>query len=379
VRRAGNRIRVTGQLIRAGDGVRLWSERYEHELTDLFAVQDEIAQAIAGALKLKLAAPSSTARQHQPALPAYEAFLKGRHQLFKTTAAAFARAEEYFNQAIALDPEYAEPHAELGSCYMFLAAQSIRPVREMVPLAREQARRALELDPAEPRAHVNLCGAAAQYDYDWIRAGEHFRLAMAAEPVPPEVRSRCAMYYLFPLGRFEEGVQHFETLLDQDPLSVLFHSVFSTFLGIAGQYDRAIREAREALEIDENLWMTHWAMGLSYALTGAFAASRESLERALRLAPWIPIVREVLAGVLACDGEAQQAADLLAQRQGTATFGMVIYHFLVGNIEAAMDAYSNAIEQRDLFAVLFASAAFLKPLRETPRWQSIARQMRLPE
>ncbi len=167
VRRAGNRIRVTGQLIRAGDGVHLWSERYDRELTDVFAVQDEIAEAIAGALKLKLAGASAPARRHQPALPAFEAFLKGRHQLLKNTVAAFARAEEYFNQAIALDSEYAEPHAELGSCYLLVAIQGIRPVREMVPLAREQARRALDLDPTEPRAHAVLCGAAACYDYDW--------------------------------------------------------------------------------------------------------------------------------------------------------------------------------------------------------------------
>jgi serine/threonine-protein kinase len=379
VRRAGNRIRVTAQLINAADGYHIWSERYDRELTDVFAVQDEIAAAIAGTLKLKLAGARAPARRHQPGLAAYEAFLKGRHQLLKSSRDAFARAKEYFDQAIALDHGYAEPHAELGSCYMVLAAQGLRPVREMVPLAREEARKALELDPAEPRAHVVLCGAAACYDYDWNRAKEHFRLAMAAEPIPPEVRARCAMYYLFSLGRFQEGIQQMETMLEQDPLSALFRSVFSLLLFIAGQYERSITEARKVLEIDENLWMTHYAMGLSYVALAMFAEARESLERAMRLAPWSPTLPEVLAGVLELSGQARQAAELLAQRQGISEIGMVTYHLLGGNTDAAIQAYSNAIEQRDSFAVLFASAVFLTPLRESSGWPALARKMRLPE
>jgi tetratricopeptide (TPR) repeat protein len=168
-------------------------------------------------------------------------------------------------------------------------------------------------------------------------------------------------------------------MLEQDPLNALFRAAFSLLLGIAGQYERALVEARKALEIEKNLWMIHYAMGVSYAALGKLSESRESLERAVRLAPWVPILPGILAGVLARDGEARQAAEVLAQRPGTTAIGMVMYHLLGGNIDASIEAYSNAIEQRDPFAVLFASAVFLKPLHESPRWQALAHKMNLPE
>ena len=115
VRRVGNRLRVTAQLIHAADGTHLWSQRYDREMTDVFAVQDEIAQAIAGTLQIKLTLKPATARAFEPNLPAYEAFLRGRHQSYKLSAEAHARAEEYFKQAIALDPLWAAPHAYLGN------------------------------------------------------------------------------------------------------------------------------------------------------------------------------------------------------------------------------------------------------------------------
>jgi TolB-like protein len=114
IRRAGSRLRVTAQLIHAADGTHLWSQRYDRELTDVFAVQDEIAVAIAGALKVKLTDKQAAARPYEPNLPAYEAFLKGKHQHSKQSPEAFAGAEDYFKQAIALDPQWADPHSYLG-------------------------------------------------------------------------------------------------------------------------------------------------------------------------------------------------------------------------------------------------------------------------
>ena len=118
---------MTAQLINAADGYHLWSERYDRELTDVFAVQDEIAAAIAGALQVKLTGKPATARPHEPNLPAYEAFLKGRHQIYKHSPEAFARAEEYFKQAIALDPQWADPHSALGVQYFCLGLLRFAP------------------------------------------------------------------------------------------------------------------------------------------------------------------------------------------------------------------------------------------------------------
>ena len=133
MRRAGNRIRVTAQLIHAADGTHLWSQRYDRDMTDVFAVQDEIAAAISRALELKLAAKPTATMRHQPNLPAYEAYLKGRHEMSKGSPDSQTRAQEYFLQAAELDLEWAEPHAQIG--FSHLLAGLFRPA----PRARDRA------------------------------------------------------------------------------------------------------------------------------------------------------------------------------------------------------------------------------------------------
>jgi len=145
VRRAGSRIRVTAQLIDAQDGSHLWSERYDRELADVFAIQDEIAQAIAGALQMKLSAES--ARHYTPKLSAYEAYLKGRHHGARFTPESMVRSREYLEQAIALDPKFALAHTELGNSFLYRAVLGFIPAHEAMPLVRTEAQKALDIDP----------------------------------------------------------------------------------------------------------------------------------------------------------------------------------------------------------------------------------------
>ncbi len=173
VRRAGSRIRVTAQLINAEDGYHLWSERYDRELTDVFAIQDDIAQAIASALQLKLA---RKADRHIPSVPAYEALLKARHHWRTYLPEAHARAKEYCEQAIALDPAYGAPHALLGFNYLLATTHSGRTMPDVAPLIRQEALRALELDPFETEPHFLLGAVAAVHDYDWTEAARQFQI-----------------------------------------------------------------------------------------------------------------------------------------------------------------------------------------------------------
>ena len=216
VRRAGSRIRVTAQLINAEDGYHLWSERYDRELTDVFAIQDDIAQAIARALQLKLTAKPD---RHTPTVPAYEALLKARHHCRAYLPEAHARAKEYCEQAIALDPAYAAPHALLGFNYLLATTHSGRPMREVAPLIRREALKALELDPFETDAHFLLGAVAAVHDYDWTEAGRQFQLAMASPSVPAEARWAYASLYLSVFGRFEESTAEMRRAVEQDPLT----------------------------------------------------------------------------------------------------------------------------------------------------------------
>jgi TolB-like protein/predicted Ser/Thr protein kinase len=167
VRRAGSRVRVTAQLIDASDGSHLWSERYDRELADVFAVQDEIAQAIAAALQVKLSAPP---RKYTPKLAAYEEFLKARHYLQRWTPESAVHARECLERAVALDPGFALAHSDLGWCFFTLVTENRMPPREAAALMRVETGKALEIDSSLPDAHAVL-GLAGVLDYDWTEAG----------------------------------------------------------------------------------------------------------------------------------------------------------------------------------------------------------------
>jgi serine/threonine-protein kinase len=380
VRRAGNRLRVTAQLIHVADGSYRWSQRYDRELTDIFALQDEIAAAITGALSGKLTGTPVT-RPHQPNLPAYEAFLRARHcQFLQPASEAFARAEEFFKQAIALDPQWADPHSALGQHYFSVGALGLRPLSEMLPFASVEARKALELLPSEPTAHAVLGAIAAVHDYDWKEADQHFRLARASESLPATAQLLYAMYYLSPLGRFEEAIEQHAKALAQDPLNIGSRTSQLVTLNAAEMYERAIVEAQKLLEFDDRNQVAYLMIAAGYLYQGKLAEALEPAEEAFRLAPWHAGIAGFLAALLAKAGEKQRAERLIAgMRGGMIPFGMFSYHLNCSEIDAAIDWYERAIEQRHPYAAQFACAGFTKPLRSSPRWPKLARMMNLPE
>jgi tetratricopeptide (TPR) repeat protein len=171
----GNRIRVTAQLINAADGYHVWSERYDRDLNDIFAVQDEIASAIADALKLKLGPDSK--RSYQPNRPAYEAFLRSRYHLIRYTPEDFRIARMLLEKAMEFDPNYAAPHSGLASYYNNTAIEESVRHHDVIPLARASCKKALELDPNDADAHSGLGFVAATYDYNWEEARDRYARA----------------------------------------------------------------------------------------------------------------------------------------------------------------------------------------------------------
>jgi serine/threonine-protein kinase len=215
VRRAGNRIRVVAQLINPENGYHLWSQRYEREMADVFELQDEIVQAIATALNVTLAGAPALVQQYKLALPAYEALLRARHHLGRLDADSMPRAMEAFEQAIALDPGFPLPHCEYARHFASLAMWGLMPADQVIPVIREHATKALELDPSIPEGHAMLGVVAGLYDYNWQEAKIKFRHARARVPVSPTVRWLHAMAYLLPTGRLGEAIQEIEDALQR--------------------------------------------------------------------------------------------------------------------------------------------------------------------
>jgi eukaryotic-like serine/threonine-protein kinase len=382
VRRSGSRIRVTAQLITAEDGSHLWSERYDRELADVFALQDEIAGGIATALTTKLAVKSEVSRQHTPILAAYEAVLRARYYLNKVTPESMARARECLQQAIAIDPEYALPHSVLGGCFVSPAVYGMLPAHQAMPLARAEYQKALEIDPMLPEALVGLGAISMLYDYNWKEAERFFEMAMRRGPLPGGARMRYG-HYLFCTGRPEAAMKEHETAVQGDPLNLQLRSILALALMITGRGADAAGECRHILELDENYHLGHFYLSLAYGQLGQIEKALVCAEKAYTLAPWARAGTGYVAGLLMLSGGTGRAEAVLETLGGGtapgAPLGFIHYHLTCSEIEQAAGWAEKAIEQREPAIIYFLLLPLMKDLRRSSRWPALAKMMNLPQ
>ena len=235
VRRSGNRVRVTAQLIDTGDGYHLWSDRYDREVTDMFAVQDDIARAIVDRLKLRFAGHNPIAVRQTANLDAYDAYLKGRYHAATVTPAAAVRARKHFEDAIALDPSFAPAYSGLAKSLFISVQFGLQAGSELMPQVKTAALKAIALDETDSEAHALLGLVAGAFDYDWTEALRRSALALACEPQTSEVRHFCAQFILIPLRRFDEAIALLEPVLMADPLSPLPRKTMAEALVMSGR------------------------------------------------------------------------------------------------------------------------------------------------
>jgi TolB-like protein/Tfp pilus assembly protein PilF len=378
VRRSGNRIRVTAQLIKAADGFHLWSERYDREWTDIFAIQDEITDAIASALRTKLSVGAPAPRRHTPNLRAYETFLKARDLWYIGEPGSYDQVRALFERAIALDPQFALPYSLLGGCYTMLANLGFSSAHEMMPLARAAEENALRVDPALPEAHALLGVCAGNFGHDWVGAEREWRLAMAREPISRDVRLWYGNHYLLPIGRVAEAVEAMAGALPEDPLNLVYRHHYARGLRHLGRLDEATAELRSILDVDPNF---PWALETLGAVCAQQGNSEEALaltERAHVATPWSYTVVGQLAALRDRAGD-RKGADALLGTLGTgdaygASTGLAIFHAMTGNFEQAAEWAARGIGQR--YLPLFYVLAPL--LRSKRQWPALARLMNLP-
>ena len=382
VRRAGSRIRVTAQLITAEDGSHLWSERYDREMADVFALQDEIAGAIATALATKLAVQSDVSRQHTPNLAAYEAVLRARYHLNNVTPDSVARARDCLKQATALDPQYALPHSVLGGTFVSPSVYGMIPAHEAMPLARAEYQKALEIDPMLPEALVGMAAICMFYDYNWMEAGRLFEKAVSRGPLPGGARMRYGQY-LFCIGRPEAAIKESENAMQGDPLNLQLRSLLAFALMAAGRDADAASECRRVLELDQNYRLGHFCLSLAYAQLGKIEEALADAEKAYSMAPWALATAGYVAGLLKRTSDSGRAEALLEKLgNGTAfgaPFGFVYYHLICSEIEQAADWAEKAMEQREPWVIFLLMLPHARALRQSPRWPALAKMMNLPE
>jgi eukaryotic-like serine/threonine-protein kinase len=381
VRRSGNRIRVTAQLITAADGSHLWSERYDREMADVFAVQDEISAEISGALQVKLSPTGAAKPRYTPKLPAYEALLKAKHFHWKVTVESMEQAKVFYEQAIALDPQYALALASYADYCVGRTTLGMTPLREAAPVSRALAQRALALDPSLPEAHNILGCLAAWLDYNWKEAESECLVATTSDAASAHCYFTFGLYLLL-MGRWEEAVKQMEQAVQRDPLQTTIRNFLGVTLSAVGRDADAEEQFRQTLHLDANFSWAYVFLAEFYAARGRFAEALPIAEKAFSLTPWYPPSVGIYAGLLVREGQPDRGKELI-RKLGSgeaygASAGWAIFHLCCGEIDPAADWFEKVIEERDPLGAQVLQTPLGEPLRASPRWPKLAALMNLP-
>ena len=379
VQKSGETVRVTVQLINTQSDTHLWAETYDRKLTDMFEVESEIAQRIATSLEAALSAPEKQAMAARPTenVEAYQTYLKGRYYWNKRTDDAFARAGEYFQRAIAIDPKYAPAYSGLSDAYQFVAFNS--PARaELYAKAKAAAQKALELDPTLAEPHASLGLIAMNYDWDWPAAEREFRRAIELNPNYATAHHWYAEY-LIALDRADDSLAEIKRARELDPLSLIINTDIGKILYYARRYDEAIAQLQETRKIDPDFEQTQIWLGSVYATTGRYDAAIAAFRRIPENA-W---TKGWLAYTYGISGRQEEAKNILAELQNHALEKPVDPHIELcvylglGEKDAAFAALEKEFEMRSVGMTSLKVNPWYDSLRDDPRFLSLLQRTNL--
>ncbi|HJQ24562.1 MAG TPA: winged helix-turn-helix domain-containing protein [Blastocatellia bacterium] len=310
IRRYGERLRVSVQLVSVRAGAPAWAEMFDEPLADLFAVEDSISERVADALTLKLTGEerSRLGHRHTRNAEAYSFYLKGRYFWNKRSEDGLSRGIEYFHKAIEMDSHYALAYAGLADSYLLGAKR--QPPKEAMPRARAAALRAIEIDDRLGEAHTSLARIQMSFDWDWPGAEKAFQRALALNPNYATAHQWYANY-LVATGRRREAIREIKRALELDPLSISINSAVGWVHYMAREFDDAITAYERALELEPTFLMAQREAAMVYAAKGDGAQAMAAVEMALAMSNGGWIEMGILAHTLAAAGRQQEALDVL--------------------------------------------------------------------
>jgi len=374
VRKAGNRLRVSAQLVNVADGYHVWSDRYDRQLQDVFEIQDEISMAIVNALKVKLlgAEREALAKRHTVNVEAYQLYLQGRHYWHKWSADGFVKSMEYMKRAIEIDPEYALAYCGIADVHLASATGYLRYV-DMLPHAKAALKRALDLDPDLDEAWI-LTGVARMFEWNWEEAGSAAARAIELNPRSGHAQQVAALVSLYQ-GLPDEGLKSSKRAVELDPLAQLWNWNLVWAFVAMGDLENAAAHARVLGDIDPSFWMGHVQRGVLFAARGACTEAIQSLEEALRLSGGAaPYAIGYLACVLGLAGNRDRAEGLIdplvkaSTTQYVYPFAIAIARFGLGDLDQAFYWFNRCLDDKDVFTLNHLRYdPVLAPLRRDPR------------
>ncbi len=355
VRKAGSRLRITAQLISVADGCHLWSEKFDRDMEDVFAIQDEISLAIVDQLRVELLGDEKAELVKRPkASPeAYNLYLRGRWFWSKRTHEDLTKAIEYFERAIELAPDYALAYAGIADCYAAFMEYSTSPPEGAAAMAKRAALKALEIDDTLAEAHASLGYIKMVHDWDWAGAEAEFRRAIELNPRYVPAHHRYA-HYLVSTAGYAEALEEARRAQEIEPHSLAISRSMGYLLCVAGEYDSAIEALERTLEMDPGAIFTHLMLGVAYLQKSmyedALAAFREE-ERVL--GGWSPLTTAWIGVTHARSGNVDEAeralTDLMeiSKRRPVPPSDIALLCFVLERKDEGFDWLEKACAERD--------------------------------
>ena len=384
IRKSGDDLRISAQLVDVAEGYTLWSNTYERRLEDVFAVQDEISRAITDALEVELVGGLNAPLVEAPTedLEAYNLYLLGRHFWNRRTEDGIKRAIDHFERAIARAPEYAEAHVGLADAYCIAGFYDYLPPREAFPKGRDAARRAVHLDPSLASPHNSLGYIALYFDWDWDEAEWQFQRAIELDPRYP-VAHQWYANFLTAMGRFDEAAREMSRGSELDPLSLINAAALGWVYYYAGQNEDALREFASTLELDPTFLQAHLFRGWTYEQMSRLDDAIASLEHAVGLSGRSSIVVASLARVYGLSARDDALVDLMSELQASVdgkyvpSYEMAKVHFALGRDDTAYALLERAYEERSHSMVFLGVDPQLADQHSDPRFIELLRKVGL--
>ncbi|MEO6058061.1 MAG: protein kinase [Gemmatimonadales bacterium] len=384
VRRAGSRVRIVAQLVDAESDRHLWAETYDRELTDIFAIQSDVALRIAGALEAELSPDERTRIRQEPTddVQAYQLYLQAKHCLTRWTQEGVDQGLKYLDQAIARDPEYGLAYATIAWAYLDMGIGVVGSLSsaEAFERARAAVARALEIDGGLAEAHAVLGHLKYACDYDWAGAERELKRAIELNPNSGQAYDFYGLM-LSALERYDEALEMQRHAHELDPLAHRVDVV--TTLLRTGRYDEALRAVTRVLEVEPYLALAHLTLGWVHLLKGMPEEGIAALQRAVALSPENTLFLAQLGQAFARVGRMEEAREVLRQLEElsrhryVSPYHMAYVHTGLGAHGRAMDYLERAYEERAGGIFGMRGSFLLAPLRQLPRFQALLRKMNL--
>jgi len=387
VRKAGDRLRITAQLVDAANGHHLWSERYDRNVGDVFAIQDEITSAIVDNLKPKLLGEEKIklAKERDVDIEAYQLYLRGRFLWNQRTEEGFTTAADYFRLAIKQDPTYALAHDGLADCYNLLGYYHYLRPKQAFPKAKVAALEALKLDNTLAEAYASLGWISMLFEWDWERAEREFRQAIDLKPNYATAHHWYSVL-LLAMGRFEDSIFEIKRAQELDPRSAIINVGLGWPHFFARRYDDAVKAFQDALSLDENFWYTHWGLAASYIFKGMHEEALAELQKARHLHKgWQPRIESSIGIVFGYMGQREDAQKVVngllehSRREYVAPAFVAQVHFALRDNSQGLDWLDKAFEVRDGELTWLRVYQIYDQVRSDPRYAALLEKMKLEE